>query len=231
MLVLNNASTDDLSDIAQRYAGRVEFCESDVNRGFGTGHNLLATKANSTFLCCVNPDVEITHADAFERLLENFDDHSVAVAGPMLCTESARPQLWDHGELTGIRARIANGAGHAHWRPRDERIEAAWVSGAFLLARRSAFDAIGGFDERYFLYKEEEDLCLQMRRNNYKVIYDPTVKVIHTGGVVAKRSTQHHTASLQYYMNKNFPRRWLRKSLEVIYLRVSRRIGIRPRGG
>jgi GT2 family glycosyltransferase len=225
VLVLNNGSTDDLSDIERRYSGIVDFYASDENLGFGTGHNLLATKANSAFLCCVNPDVVVTQGDAFERLLAHFADDSVAVTGPMLRTESARPQHWDHGELSGIRARVANGAGHAHWRPRYERIEAAWVSGAFLVARRSAFEAVGGFDEHYFLYKEEEDLCLQIRRNNRKVIYDPTVEAMHTGGVIARRSKEYHAASLQYYMTKNFSRQWLRRLLEAILLHVTRRLG------
>lgn len=230
VLVLDNGSSDDLSDIAAEYAGRVEFHESGENRGFGSGHNALAAMAPSAFLCCLNPDVVVTQADAFDRLLANFADDRVAVVGPMLRTEAGRPQSYDHGELLGIRARIANGAGHSHWRPRRDRVPAAWVSGAFLLARRSAFDAVGGFDEGYFLYKEEEDLCLQIRRTNRTVLYDPTVEAVHTGGVVAEVSEIHYAASLRRYTAKNFARPWRRRLLEAVYLRVSRRLGVRPGG-
>jgi hypothetical protein len=228
VLVLENGSGDDLSDLVPRYSDRVELHVSDVNHGFGGGHNLLASKASSAFLCCVNPDVVVSEADAFGRLLENFRDDAVAAAGPLLRTESGRPQTGDHGELRGFQARIANGAGHAHWQPRAERAEAAWVSGAFLLARRSAFEAVHGFDERFFLYKEEEDLCLRLRRLGQKVVYDPTVAVTHTGGVVARRSDPQLAASAQLYMTKHFPRRRRRRLLELVYLHFSRRIGIRP---
>jgi N-acetylglucosaminyl-diphospho-decaprenol L-rhamnosyltransferase len=228
VLVLENGSSEDLSDLASRYRGRVALHTSDVNLGFGGGHNLLASRAASSFLCCVNPDVVVTEADVFERLLESFRDPAVAIAGPLLRTESGRPQIWDHGELAGIRARVANGAGHAHWIARRDRCEAAWVSGAFMLARRSAFAAVGGFDERYFLYKEEEDLCLRLRRSHHKVVYDPTVEVTHSGGVVAARDERQLAASMDYYVTKNLPNERRRRLLEVLYLHGTRRLGTRP---
>ena len=224
VLVLDNASGDDLSDLAAEFAGRVEFHAAERNLGFGGGQNLLAARGDSRLLCCLNPDVVLDHGDVFTTLLSAFDDRRVVVAGPLLRTVSGAPQRWDHGELHGLRARVANGAGHAHWRPRTAPTDAAWVSGAFLLARRDAFAAAGGFDEGYFLYKEEEDLCLRIRRAGGRVRYVPDAQATHVGSVVAGRDPEHLAASTERYMARNFPSQRRRRLLELLYTRVTRRI-------
>lgn len=223
VLVLENGSGDRLDDVVAPYGERVELVVGQQNLGFGGGHDLLATRADSPFLCCLNPDVAIERRGVFAALLEHFADPAVVAAGPLLLTDAGERQVWDHGELRGLRARVANGAGHAHWRPRERPTEVAWVSGAFLLLRRSAFDAVGGFDRRFFLYKEEEDLCLQLRRAGGRIVYDPRVAARHVGGVVARRE-EHLETSIARYVEKNLPgrrRRWL---LDQLYRHVTRRI-------
>jgi GT2 family glycosyltransferase len=224
VLVLDNASGDDLSDLAGELAGRVEFHAAERNLGFGAGQNLLAARGDSRLLCCLNPDVVLDHRDVFTTLLAAFEDERVAVAGPLLRTPSGDPQRWDHGELHGLRARVANGAGHAHWRARTAAADVAWVSGAFLVARRDAFAAAGGFDEGYFLYKEEEDLCLRVRRAGGRVRYVPEAQATHVGSVVAGRDPAQLAASTERYMARNFPSQRRRRLLDALYTRVTRRI-------
>jgi GT2 family glycosyltransferase len=221
--VLENGSGDDLSHLQERFRHAVRFVTSPTNRGFGGGHNDLAATSSSGYLCVLNPDVVLTDPTIFRRLLAHFADARVAIAGPALREASGELQRWDHGELRGLRARVANAAGHAHWRPRTRPVEAAWVSGAFLVIRRSAFDAVGGFDERFFLYKEEEDLCLQVRRNGGRVIYDPSCEATHVGSVVATRR-DHLAASDAAFAAKNHPSRARRRAFGLMY-RVTRRFG------
>jgi GT2 family glycosyltransferase len=223
VMVLDNGSSDDLTDIEGEFAGAVEFHAVAENRGFGAGHNLLAARSPASLICLVNPDVVADRADVFVRLLAALEDPAVAVAGPRLRTPSGEPQRFDHGELHGLRARIANGAGHAHWQPRTERIEAAWVSGAFLLVRRAAFAEAGGFDEGFFLYKEEEDLCLRIRRAGGRVLYCPDAEARHVGSVVARRDPAHLEASVARYRDKHFPG-LRRRAYDALYRGVSRRI-------
>jgi N-acetylglucosaminyl-diphospho-decaprenol L-rhamnosyltransferase len=198
--ILENGSGEDLSELASE---RVHVHTSAVNLGFGAGHNLLAGHGRSDLLCCVNPDAVLLDTDGLQRLAALFADPRVAAAGPALLTPAGEPQRWDHGELRGLRARIANGAGHAHWRPRAKRTEVAWVAGAFMMLRRERFDAIGGFDETYFLYKEDEDLCLRLRQAGGTVLYEPAVTVEHEGSVVARRDERHLGASLARYRDKH----------------------------
>jgi GT2 family glycosyltransferase len=220
--VLENASGDDLAAIRRDWAGRVHVHVSDRNRGFGGGHDELAARTDSRAILCVNPDVTVDRPGVVAGLLRHLDDPAVAAAGPLLRTGDGTPQRWDHGELKGLRAHVANGAGHAHWRPRTAPTDVAWVAGAFLLVRRAAFAAVGGFDERFFLFKEEEDLCLQLRRGGGRVVYDPTVSVSHVGGVVADRDV-HMPDSVAAYVAKNLrPRQ--RRLYDALYTHVTRRI-------
>lgn len=221
--VLDNGSSDDLADIAHEFAGAVDVHAVTENRGFGAGQNILAARNDSPLICCVNPDVVAEQPQVFTRLLDALEDPDVAVAGPLLRTPAGAPQRFDHGELHGLRARIANGAGHAHWRPRTERTEAAWVSGAFLLLRRSAFAAAGGFDEGFFLYKEEEDLCLRVRHGGGRVLYCPDAEARHVGSVVARRDPAQLEASVARYRAKHYPG-LRRRVYDAVYRGVSRRI-------
>ena len=224
VLVLENGSGDDLSDLAPRFGDAVEFHASDVNLGFGGGQNRLARATDSRFLCFVNPDVVMpATGDVFGPLLAAFDDPGVAVVGPMLVGTDGAPQRWDHGELEGMRARISNAAGEAYWRERHDRADVAWISGACMVVRREAFAAAGGFDERFFLYKEEEDLCLRIRQAGGRVVYEPSVRVEHVGSVVAERRPEHFRPSIEHYVAKNFPHRWRRRAMRVLYLGWARR--------
>jgi N-acetylglucosaminyl-diphospho-decaprenol L-rhamnosyltransferase len=224
ILVLDNASGEDLSDLAGGSSDRVAIHVSDVNRGFGGGHNYLAAQDASALLCFVNPDTVLRHPDGLHRLMGLFADPAVVAAGPGLRDSSGAPQRWDHGELAGLRARIANGAGHAHWRPRRSRIDAAWVSGAFMMVRRDRFASVGGFDESFFLYKEDEDLCLRLRATGGRVVYEPAVVVEHVGSVVAKRDERYLQESNARFRAKHFSDERRRRLLETLYLNVSRRI-------
>ncbi|MDX6664556.1 MAG: hypothetical protein QOG68_762 [Solirubrobacteraceae bacterium] len=221
--VLENGSGDDLAGLETRFGGRVDFHASERNLGFGGGQNLLAAQHESDLICCVNPDVVADRTDVFARLLGALDTEHAAVAGPLLRTVDGAPQRFDHGELHGVRARIANGAGHAHWQPRTERGEVAWVSGAFLLVRRSAFDAAAGFDDGFFLYKEEEDLCLRIRKAGGRVVYEPAAEAVHVGSVVAGRDPRQLAESVARYQAKHFPGP-RRRVLEALYANVSRRL-------
>ena len=223
VLVYDNASGDDLSELEKRFAGRVEFVAGTENIGFGAGHNRLAERSDARLICCVNPDVTIDRGNPFPALLAAFADPRVAAAGPRLVTPDGCTQRWDHGELRGVRARVANGAGHAHWRERAATTTVAWVSGAFLMVRREEFAAAGGFDEGFFLYKEEEDLCLRLRHRGGRVVYVPAVAATHVGGVVAGRDPELLRTSTARFVAKHHPG-LRRRLLDVVYRHVTRRI-------
>lgn len=204
--VMDNASGDDLSDIKSLFPDApISIFENQKNVGFGAGHNLLEKKADAgaRYLLILNPDIKIQEKSTLTRLLKRADELPADVIGPRLITATHEAQRWDHAELYGLLAQIALSAGGSHWKNRRTLSEVAWISGAFFIVRKDFFDKIGGFDENFFLYKEEEDLCLRIRKTAGHVWYDPTVTVLHYGSVVAKKS-EYLQKSTAYFLEKNF---------------------------
>lgn len=202
--MLDNASGEDLDDLAARYSGARAFT-TPVNLGFGGGHNLLAGQTEARYLLILNPDVEIVSPATVARLLNVLrgGEGRVVAIGPKLVTADGSAQPYDHGRLRGARAAIALRGGHSYWRITAVRQEVAWVSGAAMLVERAAFGAIGGFDEQLFLYKEDEDLCLRLRSAGGLIVYEPGVVVRHVGSVVTDHANDLADAS-NYYFAKHF---------------------------
>jgi N-acetylglucosaminyl-diphospho-decaprenol L-rhamnosyltransferase len=203
VLVLDNASGDDLSELATRHP-EVTFETAERNLGFGAGHNRLATRHDAGALLLLNPDAVLVEPRTVARLHAELRGE-VAAVGPQLVSGDGAVDPRDHGELRGLRARVAQAAGHSHYRRRDAPADAAWVSGAACLIARRWFDAVGGFDPGFFLYKEEEDLFLRIRRAGGRVRYHPLVRVRHDGGVVAERD-EHLAASVARFADKHVRR-------------------------
>ena len=202
VFVLDNASGDDLSELAARHPS-VAFETAEANLGFGAGHNRLATRHDAAALLLLNPDTRFVEPDTAARLLRALD--GVAAVGPQLVSAGGEVDVRDHGELRGFRARVAQAAGHSHYRRRDAPADVAWVSGAACLVARTWFDHVGGFDPGFFLFKEEEDLFLRIRRAGGRVRYEPSVRVRHDGGVVASRD-EYLAASVARFADKHVRR-------------------------
>jgi GT2 family glycosyltransferase len=202
VLVLDNASGDDLGDLDRAHAGDpVEFHTAERNTGFGGGQNALAARTDARALLLLNPDA-VVGPGTVAGLYALLGEPGVAAAGPRLVGEDGRVHAWDHGELHGARARLAAAAGHSVPRERAERTEVAWVSGACAAVSRAWFDAVGGFDPGFFLYKEEEDLFLRMRRLGARIVYEPALHVLHHQTVTGARS-EHLDASVRRFRDKH----------------------------
>lgn len=218
VLVLDNASGDDLSGLAAAFP-QVELVLGEENVGFGAGHNLLAARHDAGALLFLNPDTRFVEPRTVSRLLEALrgDVHAV---GPRLVSAGGDWDPRDHGELRGFRARVAQAAGTSHYRRRTEPADAAWVSGAACLVARRAFDAVGGFDEGFFLYKEEEDLFLRIRQAGGRVVYVPSVTVRHDGAAVAARD-DHMPASAARFADKHIRSRVQRRVMPRVHHAVA----------
>jgi GT2 family glycosyltransferase len=209
--LLDNASGEDLADLAERTPNCRAFT-AETNLGFGGGHNLLAGKSAAPYLLILNPDAELVEPKSVERLLALLrGDRRVKAAGPKLVLPDGAPQPYDHGRLHGARAQVALKGGHSYWRRTDVRQEVAWVSGAAMVVERDAFAAVGGFDERLFLYKEDEDLCLRLREAGATVVYEPAVRMQHHDGAVADRHVELDAAT-SYFFAKHYRHERSRKA-------------------
>ncbi len=199
VVVVDNASIDASADSLGAFAPHLSVLRSKVNLGYGTGANLGVRATSGAYLLVANPDLVLRSGavDALAAVLD--EDPSVAIVGPMLLEESG--EVYPSGRDFPS---IAEAVGHAFlglvwggnpWTRRYRHIghdqhlarPADWVSGAVFLARRSAFESVGGFDERYFMYVEDVDLCWRLRRAGWEIRYEPAGAVVHEQGRSASR--------------------------------------------
>lgn len=196
--VLENGSGDDLSELEQE---QVHIQTSPANLGFGAGHNVLASVHESRYMLILNPDIKIIEEATIARLKQSLEQIDQAgIVGPRLVTKQLKQQEWDHGELDFS---YGNDSPTSFWEARKKRGAVAWVSGAAMLIETEAFRAAEGFDENFFLYKEEEDLCLRLRQLGYQTYYEPDVTILHHGSVVAHKANRYFARSIRYYKKKH----------------------------
>ena len=166
--------------------------ETGRNGGFGAGCNAGAAHGTAPTILFLNPDARIAPADV-RRLVQALDeDPGRAAAGPRIDGELSirrfpslttiyAEALFVHHLLPQTSELVHTGYDEAH--------EADWLTGAALAVRRRAFEQIHGFDERFFMYSEETDLCRRLRDAGYTVWYEPAAHATHTGGASAPRAT------------------------------------------
>lgn len=201
--ILDNNSGDNLKDVEQKWSNHnLKVYYSDKNGGYGAGHNILASKTNADYLLLLNPDTRFIEKDTVSRLLKTLEKTKATVVGPRLLTKKYRDQPhnnelvqqpWDHSISEEF---------FSSYEVHDSIVKATYVSGAVFLINREKFVDIGGFDERFFLYHEEVDLCDRLRSKGAVVIYDPSIQVYHYRHAVASKKSIYYVKSTIYYLLK-----------------------------
>ena len=234
IVVVDNGSTDGTVDWIRTQAPFVRVIEPGGNVGFARANNAGARQARGDYLLLLNPDTVVS-AGALPRLLAALAaDQAAAVAGPRLVDGDGRPEIsfgppispW--GELkqkllmTMYNRHVAAAVRYVERVSRNAG-ERAWVTGACLLIRRADWDAVGGFDERFFLYTEDVDLCASVRARGRRVLFVPDAEVRHLRGRSAGRNPmteQLRRRSQVAYYEKHQPR-WA--GVLRLYLRLTGR--------
>jgi N-acetylglucosaminyl-diphospho-decaprenol L-rhamnosyltransferase len=214
IVVVDNDS-DDGSQAALATVDAAAFVPSGANLGFGSAANIGAAATSGRLLLIMNPDAVVVPG-AVPALAAALDaDGGLAVVGPRVenpdgtCYPSARrfPALGvavGHAFLGLVRP---DNRFTRRYKMLDvDRNRAAdvdWVSGTCMLARRSAFEAVGGFDEAYFMYVEDVDLCWRLHRAGWRVGYEPGARVVHKVGASSdlapyRMIAAHHRSLLRF---------------------------------
>jgi N-acetylglucosaminyl-diphospho-decaprenol L-rhamnosyltransferase len=199
VVLVDNASHDGTADAVAEHHPWVRLVRSAQNLGFAAGNNLAARHATGRVLLLLNPDALPARGCVARGLALMDSDPDVGLAGARLLADdgatqpSARmfPSLMQEAiVLSGLAARFPKsrwfGRLDRTWADPASAAPVDWVPGAFALVRRDLFDQLGGFDERFFLYYEEVDLCRRIHAAGYRVQYWPELRVQHIGGVSAR---------------------------------------------
>lgn len=195
VVVVDNASSDGSPEMVRVEFPGVVIVEAGHNLGFAAANNLGLARTSAPLVFLLNPDTEITSGclDALTRVLDQRPD--VAIAAPLLTNDDGslqysirrfptiRGQFAELLFLHRVAARLGVAVGEVDYvadhYARD--LDAEWVTGAAMLVRRAAFERIGGFDEDFFLYSEEKDLCYRMREVGGRTTFVPESRVRHSG--------------------------------------------------
>jgi GT2 family glycosyltransferase len=183
ILVVDNGSTDDSVAAARRWPN-VKLVEVGSNVGFARANNIGVLASAGTSLLLLNSDT-VVPAGAIDRLIvELARDPDVAIVGPRLVDGGGRAEL-SFGRMIGPlnelrQQRLARSANVEQMTRRRQYPD--WVSGACLLVRRADAEAVGGLDERFFMYTEDVDFCAAVRARGRKVLFAPEVEVVHLRG-------------------------------------------------
>jgi len=198
IIVVDNDSHDGSVSMVEQEFPQVELIKGKVNLGFAGANNLAYHKERGEFILLLNSDAFIKE-DGLSKAMAKMKTHrDIGLLGAKLVGEkgewqpSARtfPSVRnDFFIYSGLSARHPEspvfGKPDLTYLSQEEDIYCDWVPGAFALIRKEALGETI-FDERFFLYSEEVDLCLRLRRQGWKILYTPEVEVLHIGGSSTK---------------------------------------------
>lgn len=191
--VVDNASTDGSAHAAVEHAPWARVIESRTNLGFGAAVNLVAESTQSEWLACANADVAL-QPGALHALLESGADPRVGCVAPRLVLPDGTTESSLHSLPTipftlalnlgvyGLSDVIADRLLIPGRYDLDRRRDAPWAIGAFLLLRREAFNAVGRFDDRQWMYAEDLDLGWRLSEAGWITRYEPRAWVLHAAG-------------------------------------------------
>ncbi|MBD3850267.1 MAG: glycosyltransferase family 2 protein [Acidobacteria bacterium] len=210
VLLVDNASRDNSLSLVQERFPEVKIFSQEENLGFAAANNLAAAKANGEALLLLNADawLEAGALDLLEEKLNTRPD--VGLVAPRLRYPDGRRQFswapargfvgevlqkarnpfeaqaWAHGSLARWLAHV---------------VGPTWYTAACVLVRAEAFRAFGGFDESFFMYFEDVDLCLRLEAAGWRLAQEPRAVVCHAGGVAGRSEVDdlYRPSQLRYY--------------------------------
>lgn len=226
VFVVDNASSDGSAEMSKTDYPQVRLIENKNNAGFAAANNLALKRASGRYVLFLNPDTVILDGalDKGVQIMDGRPEISILGAKTFNAdmtrqkTIAPNPNLLSQiFLLTKLRhifpkSKIIKKYQRFDFDYDKESFIDGHTQGSFLLIRKNVLDAIGSFDEKFYIWFEEVDLCFRARQGGYKILYSPEIKIIHYGGesfkqVMALKKQRMYNRSLFYYFWKNKPKR------------------------
>ena len=226
VIVVDNDSGDGTAEMVEREFGEFELVRAPGNVGFSAANNIAINRSEGAYVLVLNPDTRVTEG-SLERVCRILDERSdVGIVGAKLVLENGS---FDHAakrsfptplgalaHFTGVGRRRESGALAQYRAPErgvDEPGSVEAVNGAFMLIRRSPLEKLGGFDEGYWMYMEDLDLCYRFDAEGWVTWYEPSAVVVHvkagTSGPIrnARLNRAFHYGMFRFYRKFYAPHR------------------------
>ncbi len=192
---------------ATDYPWPVRILENPSPKGFGANHNAAFHLATGQYFCVLNPDIHLP-ANPFPVLLEVIERQQAAVIAPAVLSPSGSldDSIRRFPTLSGLaRKALRLTDGRYPFTLGDAPFAADWVAGMFMLFRAVDYRRVGGFDENYFLYYEDADICVRLWKAGRSVLACPQAQAVHDARRSSRRNFRYmrwHAASLLRYLWK-----------------------------
>ncbi|MEZ5275164.1 MAG: glycosyltransferase family 2 protein [Opitutaceae bacterium] len=201
LVVDNSLNADGTSTLIDREYPQVRLIQPEQNLGFGAGNNLGFQQSSGEVILVLNPDTVVNANALFHCLDRLLEEPAIGLISPKLvqadgimdlaCRRKV-PSFWDGfcraSGLAGCfpKSRFLAGYNLTYLDP-DGTYDVGAINGAFMMGRREAFEKVGLFDEDFFMYGDDLDLCYRFTQAGYRVVYDGRVSITHLKGTsVAK---------------------------------------------
>lgn len=189
-------------------------------KGFGANHNAAFRFADGEWFCVMNPDIRL-NGNPFPDLLVCLANPGVGVAAPLVL--GVQGEIEDSARRfpspLKILCKALGGCKGSDYAITDSPVRPDWVGGMFMLFPSSVYEKAGGFDERYFLYYEDVDLCARLRLLGNEIILCPRAKVVHH----ARRSSHRNLRYLRWHMGSMMRFFFSRVYWHVLYRKLTAR--------
>lgn len=184
--------------------GMILVIENETPKGFGANHNAAFRQCRMPFYCVLNPDIELPR-NPFPSLLACLGERGRIVAPLVVAPGGQAEDSARRFPTVSSLARKALGGDDGRYRiaAGQEPLSVDWVAGMFMLLRADDFAKLSGFDERFFLYYEDVDLCARAWRTGMKVTVCPSAEAIHDARRQSRKNLRHlrwHLASMGRYL-------------------------------
>ncbi len=191
--VFDNNSSNEFRNQLKQYSDFAKITFYHENNGFGFGHNYNLLNADEKYFLIFNPDIIVTKENLYNMVTVMENDESIALLVPKVLNEDGsiqhlmrkRVTVFDYAlrfiPFDFVKKLFAKRLATYECRdiPQDRLVDINMGSGCFMLIRGDIYKEINGFDERYFMYFEDTDLCLMLKKRNRRVVYTPFSFVVH----------------------------------------------------
>jgi GT2 family glycosyltransferase len=204
LIVVDNCSSDGSAEMAHQAGALVLACTE--RQGYGTCVNLGALETSGESFAVLNPDILFASDDVVDHLERHLLDPGVGLVAPALVLPAGRVQDSARRIPTPIDLILRRCGQRERGAVRDTG-DVPWVVGACFVVSRAAWDEVGGFNERYFLYFEDVDLCWRLWRAGFRVRFDAGVRVRHQHNADSRKSLlgwaarRHLASAARFYAN------------------------------
>ncbi|WP_069166500.1 glycosyltransferase family 2 protein [Nocardia altamirensis] len=219
---VDNVSSDRSVELVQEFGGTV--IRNSENVGLAAAINQGAAATDAEWILVANPDTRLAPGSIAALVETAMTDDRIGMIGPQVARLDGTPYPTGrrfpslavgivHALLGGVWP--GNPATRRYFGEPVTRVsDVDWISGCCMLFRRSAFDSIGGFDTRYFLYFEETKAALDMHRGGWRVVLDPSVEIRHRQGgsmrsAPFRKIRSHHRSAFRFYCDYHRRSPWL----------------------